>query len=321
MAHIFDSIHHAVRSCFRFMMPVQRGSAEDERRIRFKVFLLNLFTLSRRKRHERRAEACATWLLHVQEEAAARVRVMHGILKERRLRVAFLVIYDSIFPAEKVYRKMRDSRVFEPVLYVIPDTFHDEQNMLTQMFKTYKSLKEKYGEVILPYDKEHKTFYAIDDDFDIFCTANPYDGMTHENYGIRHLVIERGKLSFYINYGYPAVAYARIVFSMQSINLVWKYFIESEVLFPEYCQYELLHGLNTKIVGYAKMDDLAHCRIDTERTFKRVIIAPHHTIDKAFYLHISNFLAFADFFLELPARYPEVKFVFRPHPLLFQAGQ
>ncbi len=264
-------------------------------------------------------KACARvdWYMHEQEEDAARVRVMRDIVKKRKLRVAFLVIYDSVFPAEAVYKKMRESSVFEPALYVIPDTLRGEQNMLTQMFKTYKSLKEKYGKVILPYDTEHKTFAAIEDDFDIFCTANPYDSMTHLNYRIRHLTIERGKLSFYINYGYPGVVYGREVFSRQAMSLLWRYFIESEALFPEYRQHEILYGLNTEIVGYPKMDALAQCSIDTERTFKRIIIAPHHTIDDAVSLHLSNFLVFADFFLKLPARYPEVQFVFRPHPMLF----
>lgn len=358
------------------------SSMEEERRVRFRAAVRNLFTFSHKRRRERRHElidrqyeaerraalaselpfavhmanylgrkadirararfkfgaqkrkayiqkhehelagkykACARvdWYLHEQEEDAARVRMMRDIVKKRRLRVAFLVVYDSVFPAEAVYRKMRESRVFEPVLYVIPDTLRGEQNMLTQMFKTCKSLQEKYGKVILPYDLEHKTFAAIEDDFDIFCTANPYDSMTHLNYSVRHLTIERGKLSFYINYGYPGVVYGREVFSRQAMSLMWKYFIESEALLPEYRRHEILYGRNTEIVGYPKMDALAQCRIDTERTFKRVIIAPHHTIDDAVSLHISNFLVFADFFLELPARYPEIQFVFRPHPMLF----
>ena len=358
------------------------SSIEEERRIRFKATLQNLFTFSHHRRRERRHElldrqyeaerraaltsdlpfavhmanylgrkadirarakfklndqkkkqyiqkhehelagkykACARvdWYMHEQEEDAARVRMMRDIAKKRRLRVAFLVVYDSVFPAEAVYRKMRESKVFEPVLYVIPDTLRGEQNMLTQMFKTYKSLKEKYGEVFLTYDIEHKTFTAIEDSFDIFCTANPYDTMTHVNYRVRHLTIERGKLSFYINYGYPGVSYGREVFAFQAMSLVWKYFIESEALFPEYRRHEILYGLNTEIVGYPKMDALAQCRIDTKRTFKRVIIAPHHTIEDSASIQISTFLLFADMFLELPARYPEVQFVFRPHPMLF----
>ena len=266
-----------------------------------------------------RYKACARvdWYLHVQRENAARVRLMRGLVQERKLRVAFLVIYDSVFPAEAVFRTMRESRVFEPSLYVIPDTMRGEQNMLDQMCRTYRRLRDKYGTVTLPYDMESRTFTAIDGEFDLFCSANPYDSMTHANYSIRHLTLECGKLSFYVNYGYPGVVYGREVFSCQAMSLLWKYFIESEALLPEYRQHEILYGLNTEIAGYPKMDALAQCVIDTQRTFKRVIIAPHHTIDESASLHLSTFLTLAGFFLELPGRYPDVQFVFRPHPMLF----
>ena len=35
-------------------------------------------------------------------------------------------------------------------------------------------------------------------------------------------------------------------------------------------------------------------------------------------LSLANFIAYADFFQELPDRYPEIDFVFRPHPFLFK---
>jgi len=52
---------------------------------------------------------------------------------------------------------------------------------------------------------------------------------------------------------------------------------------------------------------------------KRIIIAPHHTVADEFKetFGLSNFLKYADFFLNLPRIYPEIDFIFRPHPLLF----
>lgn len=48
-----------------------------------------------------------------------------------------------------------------------------------------------------------------------------------------------------------------------------------------------------------------------------VLICPHHTVWGWNKLNISNFLTYADLFIELPEKFPELDFVFRPHPLLF----
>ena len=49
---------------------------------------------------------------------------------------------------------------------------------------------------------------------------------------------------------------------------------------------------------------------------KKILIAPHHTITNKI-LPLSNFLKLKDYILDLPNRFPDVDFVFRPHPLLF----
>ena len=69
------------------------------------------------------------------------------------------------------------------------------------------------------------------------------------------------------------------------------------------------------VIGYSKMDALAKCK-KTERTRKRIIISPHHTI-KHPSLPLSNFMTYYNLILELPDMYPDVDFIFRPHPLLF----
>lgn len=49
---------------------------------------------------------------------------------------------------------------------------------------------------------------------------------------------------------------------------------------------------------------------------KRIIIAPHHTVNYPEF-PLSNFVEYADYFLKLPKLFPQVDFIFRPHPLLF----
>ena len=53
---------------------------------------------------------------------------------------------------------------------------------------------------------------------------------------------------------------------------------------------------------------------------KRILVAPHHSVEGGTnkMLSLANFIRYADFFLQLPDKYPEIDFVFRPHPFLFQ---
>lgn len=100
--------------------------------------------------------------------------------------------------------------------------------------------------------------------------------------------------------------------------MTWLVFAETKYLYDltkEICDNG---GRNAVLVGYAKMDSLALLdNIESKR--KKIIIAPHHTAGVQFdnFLPLSNFLSYADLFLELPNLYPDIDFVFRPHPLLF----
>ncbi|EJY2157087.1 CDP-glycerol glycerophosphotransferase family protein, partial [Campylobacter coli] len=74
---------------------------------------------------------------------------------------------------------------------------------------------------------------------------------------------------------------------------------------------------NLKLSGYSKMDSLNNKNQLSKKTQPIIILAPHHTVQKDFALKLSNFLRFSDFYLKLPTIYPNVHFIFRPHPLLF----
>ena len=66
------------------------------------------------------------------------------------------------------------------------------------------------------------------------------------------------------------------------------------------------------------MDELAQYEYK-KADRKRILIALHHSVEGGAnrILEISNFMKYAEFFKELPVKYPTVDFVFRPHPFLF----
>ena len=72
------------------------------------------------------------------------------------------------------------------------------------------------------------------------------------------------------------------------------------------------------ISGVPKMDTMAECVLRlTQR--KRVLLCPHHSIKGCKVMSLSNFIEYKDLFQKLPTMYPDIDWVFRPHPLLSSA--
>lgn len=243
-------------------------------------------------------------------------KIKENVYRGKKVRVAFFVIYDSTFPARSIFEKMLQDDFFAPFIVVIPDVFRGKDNMFTQLEKTYKNLSSCYDCVEMSYDYTKKIFCDISEKFDLFCTANPYDSMTHKFYTIEYLS-SLGRLGFYLNYGFITSNWSFSLHKDKEYTYLWKYFLENDFLAQGFQKNSLLKGLNSVVTGYAKMDDFSNYT-EKKRLRKKIILAPHHTVE---YwengLNMSNFLNYADFFLSLPKRYPDIDFVFRPHPLLF----
>lgn len=235
----------------------------------------------------------------------------------KKVRVAFFVIFDSIFQAAPLYEKMLNDDLFDPFIVIIPDISRGEANMFFHMNQTYETLSKKYENVFKSYDEHSKTFIDFVERCDLMCSMNPYDVMTHELYRIERYS-QLDILTFHINYGFFPDYYAiKHIINLKSINLLWKYFADTKFNYKDFAKYTYCKGKNAVLSGYCKMDKLHDVeKIKLKRP--KIIIAPHHTINTPIF-PLSNFLEYHELFLELPQKYPEIDFVFRPHPLLFVA--
>lgn len=258
--------------------------------------------------------------LHIQQRHLSyrnKVEQLKNKIKNKStIRVCFSVVYDSVFPANNLYEKMIESDIFEPFILVIPDTLRGEENMFCQMDKTYKSLSSKYDNIFNSYDYENNTFIDYSDKIDILCPANPYDAMTYDLYSISY-ASSKNILIFNINYSYLGrTKYENNLINLDSTKFYWKIFAENTFSKEMYCKKLKYNKNNICVSGYTKMDSLALISSEN-RIRKKIIIAPHHTIiNWENGLNIGTFLNYADFYLELPNLYPEIDFVYRPHPIL-----
>jgi hypothetical protein len=123
-------------------------------------------------------------------------------------------------------------------------------------------------------------------------------------------------LTVYANYGFAALSFWNEVLTSEFYNKVWLACIETATNLSHLKKHQQISGINGEVTGYLKMDKMVTI-IPEKRERKRIIISPHHTVWGWSTLNIGNFLKYSRLFLELPKRYPQIDFVFRPHPLLF----
>lgn len=101
-----------------------------------------------------------------------------------------------------------------------------------------------------------------------------------------------------------------------AFSYFWKVFVENEYVLELAKKYEIIEGRNIIVSGSPKMDELANI-IPQNKSRKIIIVAPHHSIDED-EKSVGGFLQYSDILLQLPQKYPNIDFVFRPHPLLFE---
>lgn len=229
----------------------------------------------------------------------------------KKIRVAFYII--EVFQYASVYEAMLKSDFFEPFIVVVPDV-HRKAIMKKTLKESYEMLSKHYSNVYMGFDLGSNKYLDFSDKADIVFFGNPYSGMAHPYHYLWHL-LNRNILTCFQNYGYFTVLFGRThIASMPFFNACWRVFTDSDENYQDLVEYQLRKGVNAHVTGYFKMDKLADIKRE-ESDRPRVLLCPHHTINYK-HLQLSNFLKYADFFLELPAKYPEVDFIFRPHQLL-----
>lgn len=240
------------------------------------------------------------------------------IQNKQKVRVCFYIIKDNIFPFKTLFETMQNDSIFEPFIVVIPELMLGE-NMFYQMDKAYQWLSKQYDKVFKSYDEETQRFLDFSDKMDILATSYPYEGGSHQFYSIKY-AISKQILPIFTSYGMGGTSWSRdYIFTIPALNLCWKIFVDTRYQFDEYLSQPLKNIESICLTGYAKMDELAKFSPKNQR--KTIILAPHHTISEGYnsHLQLSNFFKYADFFLTLYAKYQNIDFIFRPHPLLFVA--
>lgn len=238
----------------------------------------------------------------------------------RKIRIAFIVIFDSVFPLERVFQLALEDKAFDPYIVVAPDISRGETWAQKLLTATYENLSRKYGDRCIS-SMINGQIVDLKDKFDLCAMANPYDTMTHRYYTIKYLASHGMPLITSRYFTETGTVYSNVFNSTTEFHYLWRFYAENDTDARTLKKVQKLLAVfkGIKAVGSPKMDCLSFYK-ELPRKRKRIIIAPHHSMDPigAEKFTISNFPQYSDFFLSLPKRYPEIDWVFRPHPLTFK---
>ena len=246
-------------------------------------------------------------------------RLRRDVGAGKKVKTVFLVTHPSMFPAKPLFAAMLNDDMFDPFVAVIPDLRWRDRDVAETMESCRVRLARciPEGRLSVAGRDEWGHWRDVLEDASIVCYPSPYE-LSNFRYNPRYAV-GRSFLPVCVNYGYYRSIYDRDVMGLSSYAYMWKAFFECDYTMEEYARYSILKGSNAEKVGYVKMDALADVEV-SPRGRKRVLVALHHSVDGGTnrQLSLANFFRYADYFMRLPDRYPEMDFVFRPHPFLFK---
>lgn len=248
-----------------------------------------------------------------------REQILEKLSHGEKLRFGSYVIYDSTFGAHGICELMlKEPEKYDVQFVICPDVYRDMAG-LRQYHKTKQFFIERYGadKVLDGYDEKTGEFLDWSDSFDVVYTANPYDVLVNKVHGIRYLS-SQNVLPIFICYGYIISNWFMKEFvASQNAALLYKNFVGTKQTKMEAIEFQNLYTRNIVLSGYPKMDKLEEVP-ESKHSRKKILIAPHHTVKGLpGELQLSNFLEYADLIPELADMFPNIDFVFRPHPLLF----
>lgn len=257
---------------------------------------------------------------------SCRRRTFRGLNKIRNkecLDVAFFLAVPGMWKLDYVFRAMQNSPRYHPYVVIIPYTVfknYSEEETMSTIRRTEEFVKSRGYEYMIPYNKERHKWYDIKKTLNpdmVFFTC-PYKDM-EPKYHAYHFV---DKLTCYVTYAFTTMKLYKNNYDKLALNICGCYFVETSIhkAFSE--KYSHAGGRNTYITGYAGCE--VYMRndyvpkqvwIEQEKTKKRIIWAPHHTIEGTF--SVSTFLNVCDIMLEVAKKYSDrVQFAFKPHQLL-----
>lgn len=239
------------------------------------------------------------------------------------IKCCFLGLFEEVWKYEGVYKLMESNPRFEPMILVCPVINYGPENMILRMRQCYEFFKSKGYCVMKAYNEENGKYVSLSKDVrpDILFYTNPYRGLIDDRYFIDKC---NQFLAIYVPYSINNSSAYDANYNLILHNLLWRHYLPTESHLQYAKDYSKTAGHNCVVTGYPGIEPLLTKTHFDQKDWrndhtgkKRIIWAPHHTIEPVGVVFYSCFIRYCDFMVEMAKKYEkQAMFVFKPHPLL-----
>ncbi|MDD2563406.1 MAG: CDP-glycerol glycerophosphotransferase family protein [Salinivirgaceae bacterium] len=239
------------------------------------------------------------------------------------VKVAFFAFQDSIWKYDELFQLMQQHKTFDPIIVVIPYRNYGQDIMYAEMEKTYKSFISRGYKTVKSFNKEHQTWLDVKKEInpDVIYFTTPYR-LTTPPYLINNYT---DRLTAYVPYGIMTINIEDEQYNQIFHNIAWRCYYETPIHEQLAQKFADNNGKNVLVTGFPGCDlflDKSYIPKEVwknkNRAVKRIIWAPHHTIEASNTMYTySNFIQYAHFFFSLiESNKGSIQIAFKPHPIL-----
>lgn len=239
------------------------------------------------------------------------------------IKVLFVIQRIEVFNSVKsIIDEMGKNDIFDIYFLPIPRNKTGENNALD--FKSYGEIKNfcynlKCGRVIDCYNNE--SFIELDDKYDYIFLNVPYSNQYPEKYSL-HYLSRHGNLC-YIPYGTGYSKNNALLYTSYNLDLLShiSYLFAASPSTYRFSE-DKLHIWEKKFkkkivydVGYPRFDLLRN--VKNNNKISTILYLPRWTTNNEIGNEKSSFIDFKDSFFNIANNHPDINFIMRPHPLMF----
>ena len=240
-------------------------------------------------------------------------------LKVRHLRnknlinIAFLVSDLGKWKTEHLYLAMMNHCRFNPKIFVVPYTNYDNTGLsvlveyLTNKRYNFHILKrsQKISDIIKP---------------DIIFYQEPYNRIIDKNKRYKYNL---SSLFCYVAYGFHWND-IKWILNQPLLNICWQIYYENDLALKGVSSYMTNEARNCIVTGLPITDIFLRPKSEFHNPWKpqakrkkRIIWAPHYTINSGSAFYYSTFLFYCDYMLDIADKFHDsIQIAFKPHPVL-----
>ncbi len=248
-------------------------------------------------------------------------KLIAELIGKKTINVIFLVIHDSIWKYEEVYRLFDKDPRFDVKVVIIPLVRDGSGDMETYNQTLHYFTNSDYA-TVSSYDIDNDSWRDIKKitQPDIVFFTNPHR-LTFDKYYIDEF---KDRLTCYVPYAFVVIESIEAHYNQNIHHLLWKHFVETKYHEAFALSYAKNTAKNIVVTGYPSLDKIfrkdfkprACWKVNKKETIK-IIWAPHHTIlGQGCNLDYSSFMEYSSYFIKLLKERKDIQIAFKPHPLL-----